>query len=293
MACRMSALVGSSSSTSSWIRRGRCGRGVERGRDEVDRLGGVDLALRELGQRGRRGDGGRATVRGDVDGAHPLGDGVGELAGGVDDLVELQVRCRGSSCRRRSSAPACPTRCRSIRSTWICCRLSASCWDALNGGRDSWTAVSDVESVLVMEEPFSVVMSRFSHSNWNDSSKGRLPSVVPDGGANLEENLSGSSARPRGPVRRAAEDRSIEPWGTVRHRVGTRGKERDRRADRSLRRYARRRSGRSSRRSGVRGDGCTAASRGAGRDCRGASRTGSSGGWASGTGRQVRRARSR
>jgi hypothetical protein len=54
---------------------------VDRGDDQVDRLGGVDLALRELGEARRLRDGRRTPVRGDLDGAHPLADRVGELTG--------------------------------------------------------------------------------------------------------------------------------------------------------------------------------------------------------------------
>src|SRR5690606_22066527 len=67
------------------------GGGVERGHDEVDGLRGVDLAHRELREAGLLGDRLRTAVGDDVERAHPLGDLVGELARGVDDLVEDEV----------------------------------------------------------------------------------------------------------------------------------------------------------------------------------------------------------
>lgn len=70
---------------------GGAGDGVERGDDPVDGLGRVDLVGRELRERRLGGDGLAAGVGQRVHGAHPLGDVVGEVAGGVDDLVELQV----------------------------------------------------------------------------------------------------------------------------------------------------------------------------------------------------------
>src|SRR6478735_11254186 len=70
----------------------RADRRLESLGDEVDDLGRVDLALRELGEGRRLGDGVASSVGKGVKGAHALGDRVAEVAGGLDDLVELEVR---------------------------------------------------------------------------------------------------------------------------------------------------------------------------------------------------------
>ena len=68
--------------------RGRVG-GVG---DQVNGLAGVDLVGREGREAGLRSDGRGPPVRGDVDGAHPLRDLVGEGPSRLDQLVELEVQ---------------------------------------------------------------------------------------------------------------------------------------------------------------------------------------------------------
>ena len=65
---------------------------VGAGGDQVNHLGGALLKRRELRKGRLKRDGVGPPVGYDAEGAHPLGDGVAGLAGGVDDLVELQMR---------------------------------------------------------------------------------------------------------------------------------------------------------------------------------------------------------
>ena len=92
IAWRMSALVGSSSSTASCTLAHRADRVLQAHRDQVHGLGRVDLALRVLRQGGGRRDDVAAAVGHRVQRAHPLGDRVAELPRGFDDLIENAMR---------------------------------------------------------------------------------------------------------------------------------------------------------------------------------------------------------
>ena len=63
------------------------------GRDDpLDGVLGVDQARGELGECRGLGNRGAAAVRQGVEGAHALGEIVREAAGGVDDLIQLEVK---------------------------------------------------------------------------------------------------------------------------------------------------------------------------------------------------------
>lgn len=66
-------------------------RRLDRRGHEVHGVGGQHLALRRLGERGLLGDDRGSAIRGGVQGAHALGDGVRAVPGDVHHLVEVQV----------------------------------------------------------------------------------------------------------------------------------------------------------------------------------------------------------